>query len=98
MIKQREAELRAAINAGNYSAADELLIALRHQVEDSWPVAGAEERQQIAARVLNLLEGGAPDRMLAKRAHTQQRLGQITRNMAYSSPGARGRAQLELEA
>jgi hypothetical protein len=97
MIKQREAELRAAINAGNYSAADELLIALRHQVEDSWPVAGAEERQQIAARVLSLLRW-ARQTVLSKRAHTQQRLGQITRNMAYSSTGARGRDQLELEA
>lgn len=77
---------RAAIRAGNYRAADRLLGELRSQVEQVWPSAGLPERQSIAAEMLELLSW-ARQTMLAKRAHTYQRLREINRRSAYL-PGA----------
>jgi hypothetical protein len=89
-------EFRAAINAGNYSTADQLLAELRQQVEASWPKVSAEERQVIATQVLDLLTW-ARQVTLVKRSHAQRRLSQLTRQVAYVSAGGRKFGRLELE-
>jgi hypothetical protein len=75
-------ECRAAIGAGNYSAADRLLGELRAEVEAAWPAASAEQRQTLAAQVLELLRW-ARQTTLAKRSHMQRRLREIDCHSAY---------------
>jgi hypothetical protein len=96
MIFKTGDEFRAAIRAGNYNAADRLLIELRRQVEASWPTVGAQERQSMAAQVLELLTW-ARQSTLVKRSHVQRQLSQITRHRAYVSANARETRHLELE-
>jgi hypothetical protein len=78
-------ECRAAISAGDYGSADRLLVELRAQVEEAWPAASADERQSIAAQVLELLTW-ARHTVLVRRSHTQRRLNQLIRCGAYAGP------------
>ncbi len=95
-MQSKTDECRAAIRAGNYRAADQLLAELRTEVEEAWRAANAAERQSIASEVLELLSW-ARQTVLAKRAHTYKRLREMNRHTAYLARPALGRAYVELD-
>jgi hypothetical protein len=90
------AECRAAIAAGNFGAADRLLGELRAEVEAAWPLASPEERQTLAAQVLDLLRW-ARQTTLAKRSHIQKRLREIDCHSAYLPARAARNRCVELD-
>ncbi len=88
-------KFRSAVRSGNLGDADRLLVELRREVELAWAGAGAEERQSMAADVFELLDW-AKLTVLVRRSHMQRKLVEIRREGAYhSSPGSRGRGQIE---
>ena len=82
MNSRAAVECRAAIGAGNYRDADRLLAELRSEVEAAWPAASPEQRQTLAAQVLELLRW-ARQTTLVKRSHMQKRLREIDLHSAY---------------
>jgi len=89
-------EFRAAIRAGNFYTADQLLTGLRSEVEQGWSKAAAPERQKIAAETMELL-GWARQILLSRRAHAQGHMARLMRSGAYVSRPATSPLQLELE-
>jgi hypothetical protein len=94
-------DFQAAVRAGDYGAADRLLVELRREVELAWTGAAQAERRTMAAEVLDLLDW-AKLTVLVRRSHMQRKLVQIRREGAYHFPagsraasGARGAGQIE---
>lgn len=87
---------RAAVHAGRFSDANELLVTMRREVEVEWRAAGSsEQRERIANETTTLLRW-ARAAILASRAHTQSRLAALKRENAYTIRPPR-HPQLDLE-
>ena len=78
--------LHAAIQAGAWSTAQELLTAFRAEVETSWRAAATEqERRAISHSVTGLLQW-ARAMTITSREHAQTRLNRLNRRNAYAGP------------
>lgn len=78
--------LHAAIQAGAWSTAQELLAAFRTEVETSWRAAATEpERRAISQSVTGFLQW-ARAMTITSREHAQTRLNRLNRRNAYASP------------
>jgi hypothetical protein len=77
-------QLHAAIQAGAWSTAQELLAAFRSEVELSWRAAATEqERRDISQNVTGFLQW-ARAMTLCSRGHVQDRLNRLNRRHAYA--------------
>jgi len=78
--------LHAAIQAGAWNTAQELLTAFRAEVETSWQAAATEqERRAISHSVTGLLQW-ARAMTITSREHAQTRLNRLNRRNAYAGP------------
>lgn len=88
---------RAAVRAGRFSDANELLAAMRGEVEAEWTAAGSpEQRHRIAHETTTLLKW-ARAAILASRSHMQSKLAGLRLESAYSArPRPNSRLDLEV--
>ena len=78
--------LRAAIQSGAWSTAQELLTSFRVEVEAAWRAAATEqERRAISQNVTGFLEW-ARAMTLTSREHTHTHLNRLNRRHAYAGP------------
>ena len=88
---------RAAIGAGRFHDADDLLAAMRTEVETAWNAAASrEDRQRIAGETTQLLVW-ARATILTSRAHTQSKLAALSHESAYSFNRSARPARLNIE-
>lgn len=92
----RTVECRAAIRAGNFTAADRLLGELRAEVEAAWPQAGLDQRETLAEEVLDLLKW-ARKAALVQRSHAHTHLLQLVRSSAYVAPASEPDQRVEFD-
>jgi hypothetical protein len=80
--------LHAAIQAGAWSTAQELLATFRLEVEASWHSAATEqERRTISDSVTSFLQW-ARAMTITSREHAQDRLNRLNHRHAYAGPTA----------
>jgi siroheme synthase (precorrin-2 oxidase/ferrochelatase) len=90
-------EIRAAIAAGAFDTADQLLESLRRDIEAALPQASPAERESMAAEIGELLSWSRKT-VLARRSHLQRKLTQLTRGGAYIPAPVPSARQVEIEA
>lgn len=97
-MQLRQADkFRDAINTGSPGEAEQVLEALRIEVEASWRAATSTvERSAISSEVTGLLEW-ARQTIVVRRAHAQTRLSRLTRQNAYAPKSPRRLAIVEIE-
>ena len=82
--RKTSSRLHAAIQAGAWSTAQDLLLVFRREVEECWRAAETqEERQTISKEVTGFLEW-ARAMTITSRAHAADSLNRLSRRHAYT--------------